>query len=105
MNKPLTLTAATIAMTTMTLAASHAGPLSAGTSALKQSLATQAGQSQLVHKMGKKRKLVTGILLGLGAAAAISYSIRHERRCRRWYRKCWNGNERACWKYDTRCSY
>ena len=103
MNKPFTLIAATIAMSTMTFAASHAGPLSAGTSALKQSLIAQPDQAQIVHKTGKKRRLLTGIIIGLGTAAAISYSIRHERRCRRWHRRCWNGNRRACWKYDTRC--
>ena len=56
MNKPLTLIAATIAMTTLTLAASQAGPLSAGTSALKHSFNASSEHAQIVHKTGKKRK-------------------------------------------------
>jgi hypothetical protein len=62
---------------------------------------------------GRKRALAAGAVLGLAAAAALSsnanaYERRgYERRsgwrshCRRLYRKCVNGNDYACERYET----
>ena len=37
------------------------------------------------------------------AESYLELARRHARRCNRWARKCNWGNERACWKLDTRC--
>lgn len=103
MSNSVTVFAAAIALSAITFASAHAGPYTAGMSGLQKSLQPADAQAQIVHKTGKKRKFVTGLIIGFGAAAAIGYSIRHERRCRRWRRWCWNGNDNACWKFDNRC--
>lgn len=62
---------------------------------------------------GRKRALAAGAILGLAAAAALSSNANaYERRgydrrssgrnhCRRLYRKCVNGNDYACERYET----
>ena len=72
------------------------------------SLQNNATASQeLVHKTGRRGRILGAI--ALGAVAAIAISEAHRRRshfartCRRWRNRCEFGNERACWKYDTRC--
>ena len=72
----------------------------------------------LVEKVGRRhrRRLAVGagiVTLGiLGAIAADRaygrphyYDRYQDRRwqCRRWRRSCNNGNDRACWRFDTRC--
>ena len=51
-------------------------------------------------------------LLALGVIGAIASERAHSRRyyhddtprrCNKWRRRCSNGNDRACWKFDTRC--
>lgn len=51
-------------------------------------------------------------LLALGVIGAIASERAHSRpyyhddtprRCNKWRRRCRNGNDRACWKFDTRC--
>ena len=97
--------------TATTLMIASAPSNATGLSALK-SLETGAAQSDnLVHKTGRRgRRIAAGIALGLATAAIASHAYRHgyyesryERRCRRWARKCEWGNDRACWKLDTRC--
>ncbi len=91
-------------------------PAQAQMSAMKAAAPVTSGaKADLVHKTGRRgRRIAAGIALGIVGAAAYAharrhhyhrphYSWRHERRCRRWRRWCWRGNEHACWKYDTRC--
>ena len=99
------------AIATATVIAFAAVPAQAGGFSSLKSLDSGAEtSSQLVHKTGKKsRKIARGIFLGLAVAGALAahnhyyYESRHERRCRRWERRCYNGNDNACWKLDTRC--
>ncbi|SRR6056297_2143640 len=73
----------------------------------------------LVEEVGRRgRRFRRGAAIGagivtlgiLGALAAKRghaydrrYESRYERRCRRWRRRCYRGNDRACWKFDSRC--
>jgi hypothetical protein len=43
------------------------------------------------------------VLGAIAASEAYARERRHERRCRRWRRQCYNGSDRACWKFDDRC--
>lgn len=55
-------------------------------------------------RRGRGAAVGAGIALGvLGAIAASEAHASHRRRCRRWRRQCYNGSDRACWKYDDRC--
>ncbi|MFT5509653.1 MAG: ABC-type nitrate/sulfonate/bicarbonate transport system permease component [Hyphomicrobiaceae bacterium] len=104
MSKSATVIAATIALSAIAATAAVAGPSAAGMSGLQQSMKSAAGQNEIVHKVGKKhRKFLKGLAFGIGAAVVIGASIRHERMCRRLSRRCWNGSNNACWKYDNRC--
>jgi hypothetical protein len=104
----------------ITLAAIASAPANAGMSGLSPAAAPSADQEQLVHKTDKKswkkRRFAKGLMLGLGVAViagggyygysdgyGYSSSNWHGRRCRRWRRRCYNGNGRACWKFDRRC--
>ena len=78
-----------------------------------------AGQSDLIQKTGRRSRrngrIAAGVALGvIGAIAAAEICrrgsnrrerrwSRHRRSCNRWLRWCRNGNDRACWRYDTRC--
>ena len=44
-----------------------------------------------------------GVLGAIAASEAYARERRHERRCRCWRRQCYNGSDRACWKFDDRC--
>jgi len=44
-----------------------------------------------------------GVLGAIAASEAHARNRRYERRCRRWRRQCYNGSDRACWRYDNRC--
>ena len=104
MYKSATALVAAVALSTLTVSAAHAGPSAAALTALQKNAQAIEQQAQIVHKIGKKKKkIIGGSLFGLSTAAAIGYSIRQERRCRRWERRCWNGNDYACWKFESRC--
>ena len=82
-------------------------------------LAGIAGKSDLVQKTGRRSRrngrIAAGVALGvIGTIAATEIHrserrrrdrewSRHRRNCNRWQRWCRNGNDRACWRYDTRC--
>mgnify|MGYP001821466005 CR=1 FL=1 len=96
-----------------------AAPANAQMSALKSfDNAAVAKESAIVHKTGRRGRrgrFAAGLALGIVGAAIASHHYynhrpyyssrwaRHERRCRRWRRACYNGYGRACWKYDNRC--
>lgn len=104
MNKSATVFAAAIAFSAIAASSAFAGPSTAGMAGLQQSMQSAAAQNEIVHKVGKKKKkIIAGVIAGIGAAIVIGASIRHERMCRRLQRRCWNGNDNACWKYDNRC--
>jgi len=104
MNQSIIVLAAAAALSTIAFASAHAGPAASGISATQKVLQSSSNHASIVHKTGKKqKKIIAGLVFGLGAAAAIGYSIRHERQCRRWERRCWRGSDRACWKFERRC--
>ena len=92
-----------------------AAPANAQMSALKSlDNATADSASSIVHKTGRRGRFAAGLAIGIvGAAIATQHYrhrrhyeprwSRHERRCRRWHRACYNGYDRACWKFDNRC--
>ena len=93
-----------------------AAPASALMSALKSlDNAKAANTAGIVHKTGRRGRFAAGLALGIVGAAIATHHYRHhghyheprwsrhERRCRRWRRACYNGYDRACWKYDNRC--
>ena len=98
--------------TAATLMIASAPSQAAGMSAL-QALGTGAASSDtLIQKTGRRGgRIAAGIALGIAGAAIAAHAYRHhhyrasrwERRCRRWARRCDWGNERACYRYDTRC--
>jgi len=69
----------------------------------------------VVEKVGRRhrRRLAIGAgIVTLGILGAIASDRAHSRpyyrdnprwRCRRWRRACHRGNDRACWRFDTRC--
>ena len=111
MYKSATAIAAAIALSTVAFTPATAGPYSAGIASLQQTMTSPAGQEQLVHKTGKKGKFAIGFAIGLGTAAALGagygyhggYDYSFRRMCRRLRHRCWNGNHKACWKYENRC--
>ena len=118
----LAAAAGAVALTLAGLAPVQAGvigPMSTTTKA-------QMG-SEMIHEVGRRRRhrhrrygIGAGIVtLGILGALAASrrahaddyyyeerryrprYSYRNK--CQRWLRRCRHGNNRACWRYDTRC--
>ena len=83
--------------------------------------------ASLVEEVGRRRyrrrnrgAAIGASILALGIIGAIAASKRaHSRsyyyddhyesrryyrnKCHRWLRRCRYGNDRSCWKYDTRC--
>ena len=66
------------------------------------------------RRFGVGAGIVTlGVLGAIAASRAHSRPYYHSRphyyrdgydgQCRRWRRWCRRGNDRACWRYDTRC--
>ena len=109
MFKSVALVAA-FAFTALAAVPANAGAYSSGVAGLKQSTMPAVGQEQLVHKTGKKGKFVAGLMVGLGTAAILSHGAygyydgySHRRQCRRLKHRCWNGNWRACQKFEYRC--
>ncbi len=102
-------------------------PAEAGMAGLKNTNTLAQKSESLVENVGRRhrrrarRGLAIGAgLLALGLLAATSrrsygddhyhyrdrhYSDRHDwrRTCRRWRRWCRRGDDRACWRFDTRC--
>ena len=94
----------------------YAGPASTG---LNPATAQQFGQDGLVQKTGRRgRRLATGLAIGLGVLGVIAasrarahghidYEVEiddHEyRHIRRWRRRCVDGFDRACFKFEDRC--
>ena len=79
-------------------------------------------QNDLVQNVRGRRHrgrgVGTGVAIGLGVLGAIAAGsaaaerrdydddddrYEHRRRCRRWFRHCEDGSERACWRYENRC--
>ena len=98
-------------------------PVQAGVVGPTSPLVQTQEASGMVHQVGRRGRraaLAAGIVT-LGVLGAIAASRAHERRhyyyerrytprrryyrnkCRRWLRNCRYGNDRACWRYDTRC--
>lgn len=102
-----------IIATAATLMIASAPSQAAGLSALKALETGAASSNTLIQKTGRRGRagrIAAGIALGIAGAAIAHHTYRHgyyesryERRCRRWARKCDWGNDRACWKLDTRC--
>lgn len=74
--------------------------------------------TNLVEKVGRRGRVRRGVGIGagivtLGILGAIAADRAHARdryyrddyrhQCRRWRRWCRNGDDRACWRYDSRC--
>jgi len=89
-----------------TLIATSVSPASAGMAGLKGAEATTQTTDNMIEKTRSR-----GFWIGVGALATTAIIVgssraharRQARRCNRWARKCNWGNERACWKLDTRC--
>lgn len=116
----LAATAGAVALSFAALTPVHAGVVGPmNPIAQTQEQAKEA--SDLVHQVGRRgrRALAAGIIT-LGVLGAIAASRAHDRhhyyerrytprrryyrnKCRRWLRNCRYGNDRACWRYDTRC--
>lgn len=79
-----------------------------------------AGLVEKVGRRGRHRGAAIGAgIVALGVLGAIAASRAHERRyysdryyarprgyrgnCHRWRHWCRQGDDRACWKFDTRC--
>ena len=89
-----------------TLIATSFSPANAGMAGLKAADTPSPAAQSMVQKTKSK-----AFWIGVGALATTAIIVgsyraharRHARRCNRWARKCNWGNERACWKLDTRC--
>lgn len=44
-----------------------------------------------------------GVLGAIAASEAYARDRRYESRCHRWRRQCYNGSDRACWRFENRC--
>ena len=99
-----------------TAAALSTAPANAQMSALKSfDNAASSSEATIVHKTGRRGRFAAGLAIGIVGAAIATHHYnnrrpyyssrwsRHERRCRRLRRACYNGYGRACWKYDNRC--
>lgn len=108
----------------VSLAALTGAPAQAGMTSLPAAgAAAEGANASLIEKVGRRghhRGYRRGAAIGagivtLGVLGAIAASKAHERRyyrrdyygyggqCRRWRRWCYEGNDRACWKFDSRC--
>lgn len=92
------------ALATASILVASMGSAQAGMSGLGAASAAPSSEN-LVQQIGISRRTGAAIVIGaLIVGSAMSHASRkHERRCRRWFNRCEDGNERACWRYDTRC--
>ncbi|MFY0611273.1 MAG: hypothetical protein JXQ99_07100 [Hyphomicrobiaceae bacterium] len=123
-NSILAATAGAAAFLSASFAPVQAGVVGPMSTATKAQMGTE-----MIHEVGRRRRnrhrgygIGAGIVtLGILGAIAANRSARandyyyEERRyrprhrysyrnkCRRWLRRCRHGNDRACWRYDTRC--
>ena len=44
-----------------------------------------------------------GVLGAIAASEAYARERHYERQCRSWRRQCYNGSDRACWKFEDNC--
>jgi len=96
---------------------SSLAPAQAGMAGLSKLEQVGPPQSQIIQIKKKKKSanivkgLAAGVALGvIGAAVAngaanggFNGGNSHAARCDRWLDRCEYGNERACYKFDTRC--
>ncbi len=119
----LVAAAGAVAFSFATIAPVQAGVVGPMSSTAKAELGTS-----LIEQVGRRgRRRGRGLAIGagivtLGIIGALAASRRargrdhyYERRyqprhryhyrnqCRRWLSRCRHGNDRACWRYDTRC--
>ena len=103
-------------------------PVQAGVVGPMSSTAKAEMGTSLIEEVGRRGRRRRGrgfavgagiVTLGIIGALAASrrahsrpyyverYEPRHRyyyrNQCRRWLRRCRHGNDRACWRYDTRC--
>lgn len=121
-NSILAAAAGAVAFTFASFAPAQAGVVGPSSTATKVQVGTG-----MIHQVGRRRRnrhrgygIGAGIVtLGILGAIASSrrahaddryyeerrYRPRHSYRnkCNRWLRRCRRGNDRACWRYDTRC--
>jgi hypothetical protein len=119
-----TFAVAALTGTALTLTALPGAPAQAGMSAMAPAAPVAAqGDASLIEKVGRRgRHVGRGVAIGagivtLGVLGAIAASKARERdydryedrgyryrdNCRRWRHWCRRGDDRACWKFDTRC--
>jgi len=89
------------------------GPASIAPNAIVgDSMIETVGRRRRRRHVGYGAGLITlGILGAIAASRANSserrseprYEDDHRYRCKRWRRRCNRGNDRACWKFDSRC--
>lgn len=130
-NPVLIAAAAGAALSFLTFAPAAQAAMTGMSSVPAQAAEVEANGQGLVETVGRRgRHVRRGVAIGagivtlgvLGALAAKEaranryygsryYGDRHYYRsypsygsqCHRWRRWCRNGNDRACWKFDTRC--
>jgi hypothetical protein len=117
MGKAIILSASAAAlMTAATFTSANAGGVVSPAIAKAPTLSQDSLLEDVGYRRRRRWRRGLGIgagLLTLGIIGAIAsdraYSRRYyyddvpRRRCRRWRRWCRDGNDRACWKFDTRC--
>lgn len=108
----LTMMIGAAALTIATFSSAQAGVVSPASIAPKaivgDSMIETVGRRRRRRHVGYGAGLITlGILGAIAASRAHSgeryYDDRHYYRCKRWRRRCNRGNDRACWKFDSRC--
>lgn len=114
---------AAVTGTALTLAALSPAPVQAGMVGIATTgPASAQADANLIEKVGRRGRRGVAIGAGivtLGVLGAIAASRARERdydrydyedrryryrdNCRRWRRWCRRGDDRACWKFDSRC--
>lgn len=112
MKKSIILAAAAALLSVSSIAPAQAGAaMSINVAPIAQT------DNNAIEKVGSRRRnrhlgygaagLITlGVIGAIAANRAHSrpyYRDRYENQCRVWRRRCYNGNDRACWNFDRRC--